>query len=191
MIKNKIVNLMIMIFTLISVNIAGSIEFEKEADKSVWLKNFLKDKKFYLSFNVNYTKEEAAFAKELFDDFLTQTGITHIEPIAVGKSLDDPQIAPFNRACPDKKPITITREWPNQNNAPEDIPATEEELENEKYAVTVTQRRCTGNLKIYKFNVFNRSDNKQEHLLYCDNYRLERFQGEMLDLNEKEEGMRV
>jgi hypothetical protein len=206
----------IVAFYLVLINVTTSvlaIEFQREADKAQWIKEFFKDKEFEpkvlsteadlelvkkqnLELERKYgikakplkplTKEELEFENQLLKDFITQNGIEHVEPIARGKSVNDPEIAKFNTACPDKKPIDLYKSWTTFGSVIQ-YQATEEELENLKgeHDFNVTQERCTDNLKIYKFNLQNIPDNHQDYVLYCDNLRTERFGGKVYDVNRK------
>jgi hypothetical protein len=203
-------------FYLVLINVAQPVlamEFQKEADKAKWIKEFFKDKEFEpkapqteedLEFVKKQdwelerkygiksnpiqlpSKEELEFEAQLLKDFITQNGIEHIEPIAVGKSINDPEIAKFNTACPDKKPIDLYKSWTTFGSVIQ-YPATEEELEDPKGEddFNVTQKRCTGDMKIYKFNLHNTPDDRQDYVLYCDNLRTERFAGKTYDVNRK------
>ncbi|OZG32120.1 hypothetical protein RiCNE_04690 [Rickettsia endosymbiont of Culicoides newsteadi] len=61
---------------------------------------------------------------------------------------------------------------------------TEEELEDEDNEY-IDIHRCNGNMKIYRFNLYNISDAKQEYVLYCDDQRGIRMSGKIHDINEK------
>ncbi|AIL65029.1 hypothetical protein NOVO_03200 [Rickettsiales bacterium Ac37b] len=87
-----------------------AIEFKTEKEKGVWIKNFFKDQEFApIEYTIHATKAEKAFARQILKDFINQNNIEHLEPIAMGSSIEDPLIAKFNTACPDKKPIDLHR----------------------------------------------------------------------------------
>ena len=83
----KINVLVVIILLLINPNIK-LLNLKKEADKSQWIKTFFKNKRFDLS-SIEYEEDDE---KEMLKDFVTQKGIEHLEPIAVGKNIDDPEI---------------------------------------------------------------------------------------------------
>jgi hypothetical protein len=73
----------------------------------------------------------------------------------------------------------------NSMGSPYVYEASKEELEDDHNKEFVNQMRCLGNFKIYKFNLYNTKDNKQNHILYCDDYRFERLNGKIEDLTLK------
>lgn len=169
----KIINCAIILSALLLVNNSTvAVEFKREADKAVWIKNFFKGKKAEPSnYDEEVTKEEIKFEEQLLKDFMTQNGIEHLEPIAVGQSINDPKIAKFNTFCPNKKPIDIAREWQSTGTmkayeVPECMLEDPEQFE----AGNIWQYKCVGNFKIFKFNVFNTKNNRQDYILYCDNF---------------------
>jgi hypothetical protein len=169
----KINVLVVIILLLINPNIEA-LEFEKEADKSQWIKTFFKNKRFDLS-SIEYEEEEDE--KEMLKDFVTQKGIEHLEPIAVGKNIDDPEIKKFNIACPRKKPINVYKRW-RGNGSVEIYPASEDELENPENQEYIDQYSCSTKMKIFKFNVFNVENPKEDdekYILYCEDFRDDRF----------------
>lgn len=176
--------LFISIFFLINQHVLA-IEFKTEQEKGVWIKNFFKDKEFEpIGYPINATEEEKEFERQLISDFIEQNGFEHIEPITRGNSLSDPEIAKYNKACPDKKPIDMSKWWPtlqNSGDSPENI---ERILEEDKYINSIDIYRCHGKIKIYKFNLYNTINSKEEYVLYCDDYRATRMWGKICDINE-------
>jgi hypothetical protein len=177
-------------FYLFLINVVTpvlAIEFQKEADKAQWIKEFFKDKEFEpleQHFALNATEEEKTFERRLFKDFITQKGIEHVEPIARGKSIDDPEIAKFNKACPNKKPINEYREWKSFSSL-YTHEASEEELVDPENAQFVFISKCRGDFKIYKFNLYNMAHNIENYVLYCTDFRTIRSFGELKDENRK------
>ena len=141
----------------------------KKVNKAEWIKNFCKERK--IKFEIVKGRENVSEVekKELFklaQDFVEQKNIIHIEPTASGKDINDPAIAKFNRACPDKKPINMNYVIESYKNDPfdhssEDI--TDEEAELYGYAA-----RCSKNMDIYKLDIDN--DGKDEYILRCEDY---------------------
>ena len=152
---------------------AWSATFRQEADKAKWIKEFFKDKVFDpIGYARDAADEEKKFDDQLLADFISQNDIEHVEPIACGSSVTDPEIAQYNTSCPDKKPIDLYR---YERGSPEIV---EKELENPNYLV-IDEYKCTGNLLIYKFNLYNKADNLQEYVLYCDNFKQIRIENEI------------
>ena len=164
---HKLFTIFLMILALNS-SIVDALEFKKEIDKAKWIKEFFKDKEFEPGNFRNSTEEEIAFEKQFLKDFINQNGIENIEPIAVGKDINDPEIAKFNKACPEKKPINIHR-WarPIGNGYISDY-LSDEELEEENPSVDTMI--CTKNMKIYKGNLKNYPDGKDMYVLYCEDF---------------------
>lgn len=170
----KFFKIYVMLFSVLLLvnNSVIALEFKREADKAEWIKNFFKDKETRSSDynNDKWTKEVLG----LFEDFVTQNGIEHVEPIAVGR-INDPEIAKFNTACPDKKPINFHKYCCYFDRMDESSYCEpEEKLDNPELANFTDQYRCSkdSNLKIYKFNVYNTPDNKETYVLYCDDFVL-------------------
>lgn len=159
-----------------------ALEFKREADKAEWIKNFFKDKEAApFDYADEVTKEEIKFREQLIKDFITQNGIEHLEPIAIGK-ITDPEIAKFNIACPDKKPIYFYKRCCSYGRI-ETYCEPEEKLDDPELANSIEEYKCSkdSNIKIYKFNVSNSPDNKQDYVLYCDDFVLLRSKGTIFE----------
>ncbi|MCC8399145.1 MAG: hypothetical protein LN563_00960 [Rickettsia endosymbiont of Platyusa sonomae] len=182
-INNKILNILVILGLFLTNYHILAMEFKTEQEKSIWIKNFFKDKEFEpMSYFIRKTTlEEQKFRRKLIYDFINQNGFEHIEPIARGTSLSDPEIAKYNKACPDKKPIDMYKWWSDADYR-KGFKVTEEELEDEDNRF-IDIFRCHGNMKIYRFNLYNTSDAKQEYILYCDNHRAIQHDGELFDIN--------
>lgn len=170
----------LLLVSILMIGCTPELKPKPETKQAAWIKQFFKDKE---PVSLSYTiTQEGIIKEQLLRDFTTQTGIEHIEPIAVGKSIDDPQIAKFNTACPNKKPINIYREVIISGIVKQPQPS-EEELEDPKneYIDITYQYKCTGNLKIYQFNVYNTPDNKQDYVLYCDDLIYTNIGGNILN----------
>ena len=175
----KIIDYVTLLSVLLLINnSAVALEFKREADKAIWIKNFFKDKEASPGSRPDKpTKEEIAerkFNEQLCKDFVTQNGIEHVEPIAVGK-INDPEITKFNTACPDKKPINFHKRCCYYDRTDQSSYCEpEEELDNPGLANFTDEFKCSkdSNLKIYKFNVYNTLDNKEDYVLYCDDFVL-------------------
>ncbi len=192
-ISNKMLQiLMFSIAFLINSNVFA-IDFKTEKEKGVWIKNFFKDKEMApIEYPMKATEEEKKFERQIIKDFISQNSIEHIEPIARGKTLTDPEIAQYNKACPDKKPIDMYKWWPTVilEGSPEEIEKTLED-ERDEFASAIDIDRCNGKMKIYRFNLFNTSNNKQEYILYCDDYREVRMNGKLHDINRQIEDFSI
>jgi hypothetical protein len=188
----KFFKIYVMLFSVLLLvnNSVIALEFKHEADKAEWIKNFFKDKEAVPS---NYadeiTKEEIKSREQLIGDFVTQNGIEHVEPIAVGK-INDPEIAKFNTACPDKKPINFYKCGYSVGRI-ETYQIPKEELDDQELAFLIDEHKCSedSSLKIYKFNVFNTPDNKQDYVLYCDYFVLLRSHGTIFDESTRTRGI--
>lgn len=141
----------------------------KKVNKAEWIKNFCKERK--IKFEIVKGRENVSEVekKELFklaQDFIEQKNIIHIEPIASGKDINDPAIAKFNRACPDKKPINMNYVIESYKNDPFDH--SSEDITDEEYEIYGYAARCSKNMDIYKLDIDN--DGKDEYILRCEDY---------------------
>jgi hypothetical protein len=186
----KVINCLIILSAPLLVNNSAlAVEFKREADKAVWIKDFFKDKEAEPSnYGEKWTKEEIKLREQLIRDFETQNGIEHLEPIAVGK-INDPEISKFNTACPDKKPINFYKCCCYFDRADHDASycEPEERLDDPGLADLTEEYKCSkdSNLKVYKFNVYNTPDNNQDYVLYCDDFVLLRSHGTIFDESRK------
>jgi hypothetical protein len=167
---------------VIGTKTSRALEFKTQAEKIAWIKNAIKDKTFKPDYKEAddkyykggyYTAEEKQFMREFLKDFLAQTNIEYVEPIATGDSIDDPAIAKFNTSCPNKKPMNVGLEFSYSH--PYEM--TDEMLEaaREK-APSRGSYKCKSHFRIFKFNIFNTNDNKEEYILYCDNVTASRIE---------------
>lgn len=157
------------------------LEFKTEHDKGVWIKNYFKGKKIKISPPINATQEQNVFEHKFIQDFINQRNVQNIEPIAVGKSILDSEIAKYNTACPDRKPIDKYKVWGSLydrgfgGEARAQISEAElekmyEEDQEDKNEFIDTYR-CRGNIKIYKLDV-SQDDKKEQYILYCDDFTI-------------------
>ncbi|WP_375331976.1 hypothetical protein [Candidatus Tisiphia endosymbiont of Temnostethus pusillus] len=185
-INNKILNILVTLVLFLTNHHIWAIEFKTEQEKSIWIKNFFKDKEMApMEYPIKATEEEKQFKSQLINDFINQNDIEHIEPIARGKSVSDSEIAKYNTACPDKKPIDMYKWWPTLGSdyyTSEEIERLLEDPNNE-YVNNIDIYRCYGKIEIYRLNVLNTSDDNQEYVLYCDDRRAIRSWGRILDIN--------
>jgi hypothetical protein len=148
----------LVIFSLL----ASANEFEKEVHKADWIKEFLyKFRSYRIYVRTDATLKQKKLAKDILNKFLKQKDIEHIEPIAIGKDIDSPEIAKFNTACPERKPINMTRAvWCGPKVCDDTTDFTEEDWE--KYSDSV---KCTENMKIFNLT----ANNQDNYVLYCEN----------------------
>ncbi|HJD63813.1 MAG TPA: hypothetical protein LFW13_02230 [Rickettsia endosymbiont of Sericostoma sp.] len=192
-ISNKMLQILMFSIALLINSNVFAIDFKTEKEKGVWIKSFFKDKEMApIEYPMKATEEEKKFRRQIIKDFISQNGIEHIEPIARGKTLTDPEIAQYNKACPGKKPIDMHKWWPTVvlEGTAEEIEETLEDAGDE-FASAIDINRCNGKMKIYRFNLFNTSDNKQEYILYCDDYREVRMNGKLYDINRQMEDFSI
>ena len=165
----------ILIIILFSFN---CFAVEKEVDKSDIIKKLFKGKKFQKFDIPDLTAKEKAFEAQLLKDFINQKGIEMIEPIAVGDNINSPEIDVFNKACPEKKPINLSKQAKAVAGHIEDL--SEEELEDPRPEAqeTLYINTCLSDMKIFKTNFFNNPSGREEYILYCEDYNAEEFRKE-------------
>jgi len=130
--------------------------FQREADKGVWIKEHFKGKKVYHHNPKIVTKAE----DEIMNAFLKQKDIEYIEPDTIGKDINDPNIAPFNKICPKDKPINVSRIMVRNY-----FPSTGlQEHGHEQINI------CLEKMKIFKINPYGDAADGSNYVLWCENY---------------------
>lgn len=169
----------ICLFTLLfQVNIYA-LDFKTEREKGLWIKDFFQDKTVEVGYAENATKKQKALDDLVIHDFINQTGIENIEPIARGSSILDPEIAKYNTACPDKKPIDLYKE---AIFAFKDSYYSIEEKDEMLETLDTNIMRCRGDIKIYKLAVDYEGE-KEQYILYCSDHRYVRLHDKWMDIN--------
>ncbi|RZI47406.1 hypothetical protein EDM53_02075 [Rickettsiales endosymbiont of Peranema trichophorum] len=179
------VTVLLTVLVLLVPSGALTLELKREEDKAELIKNMFKDRQIEPGHADGMSKKAIKRRERILHDFVTQNGIEHIEPIAVGTSIDDPEIAKFNVACPDRKPINMYKTTDMVCGKYTLCEFSEEELENPEWAYMVDEYRCQGNLKVFKFNMYNVPGRKDDYVLYCDDLIRIRNRGEVVDESDK------
>ncbi len=140
--------LFVMLFIFISIDGICALKFEKEADKGEWVK------KAFLGKKIHNLGPQSKRGWAVMRDFVNQNNIEYIEPIAEGVDINDPNIAKYNTACPNDKPINVSSVML-------------------RYRVTREPEEkiniCLKNMKVYNINRDNGVIDNKRYMLYCEN----------------------
>lgn len=170
------------VFTCLFQVSVYALEFKTEREKGLWIKDFFKDKTVEMNYPDNATKKLKSFKRKLIHDFMTQNGIENIEPIASGSSILDPEIAKYNTACPDKKPIDLYKEAISAFDDRYYSLEEQDEFLEKIDGPSIQIKRCHGDIKIYKLGIDYEGE-KEQYILYCSDHRYVRLSGTWRDIN--------
>lgn len=143
-------NFLISFFLLFSSLNLSAQEFAKEVDKLDWVKKTFNDQRM---FDIFYREGYEDLGKQVMHDFIHNKDIETIEPIAKGNNINDPNIAKYNLACPNEKPINL-----EQSIGDADDP-------NKVYFFD-----CLRDMRIFKVNPYNETKNEDIYILNCRDY---------------------
>ena len=143
----------------------------KDADHAKQIMEIMKGREFKLWGPAPYEKELISLCRRLGEGLRTQTGITHIEPVARSKYYHDPVFRPFRDRCPGLELNGLL--WPagrmDPVEGPEATKITEEELE-EFLRDWGLKLFGTRNFKMYRLDLDGDASNGEEHVFYAERF---------------------
>ncbi len=143
----------------------------KDADHAKRIMDIMEGRRFRQWKPALDNEKRTAFCRRLGIDLRTQTGITHVEPVARAKYYDDPVFKPFRDRCPglelngvlwgtDRPSAEATRWWEKLTEAQRDRVAR----------AGFIKFFGTRNFKMYRLDLDGDPANGEEHVFYSERF---------------------
>lgn len=154
-----------------SPSLAQSEEPARDADHAKRIMDVMEGREFELAEPIWDKKKTRAFCRRLEADLRTQTGVTHVEPVARAKYYDDPVFKPFRDLCPglelngvlwgtDRPSAEATRWWEKLTEAQRDRTAR----------AGFIKFFGTRNFKMFRLDLDGDPANGEEHVFYSERF---------------------